>query len=140
MTILIVDGYKIMRETMIRYLELKRLFSRVFEANTVRGAEMILEKENIDIMLLDIQLPDNSGIDLLAYCNKMKKKPIVILCSHYWMNQYRNVYNNLSVDYFFDKYYQFEELKQLIKNIARNTHQDTQRINQYYKESKRRIL
>jgi len=140
MTILIVDGYKIMRETMVRYLELKHLFSKVFQANTVRNAEMILRKEHIDIIILDLQLPDASGIDLITYCNTMKKKPTVIICSHYWMNQYRNIYKNLSVDYFFDKYYQFAELKELIKKLSRTDYKGSQKNSHSYMEGKRRML
>ena len=118
MKILIVDGYQLMREKMIKYLELRNSFDSVFEANTVRNAKLILIKEKIDFVLLDIQLPDTSGLDLVQYSQKLFYRPITILCSNYGLPQYLNTYNNLSVDYFLDKSSELHQLKMLINNLV----------------------
>lgn len=120
MNILIVDGYQIMRKTMIRYLELQRYFEKVLEANTVRNAKMILQEEKVDVLLLDIQLPDSSGLDLVQFSKNLDHKPVIILCSNYGMPQYINTYDYLSVNFFFDKSSELTELKNLIRKIVQD--------------------
>ncbi|MFA3783802.1 response regulator [Melioribacteraceae bacterium 4301-Me] len=120
MTILIVDGHDVLREKLIQYLELKSYFAKVFDADSVSKAKIIIQKEKIDIVILDIQLPDSSGLDLVKFCQKWFYKPVIILCSNYALPQYINVYDKFSVDYFFNKFSQLVELKNLIKQLARN--------------------
>ena len=108
-----------MREKMIRYLELNKNFDSVFEANTVRKSKAIINIVKVDVVLLDIQLPDASGLDLVQYCQKLPNKPITILCSNYGLPQYLNTYNNLSVDYYFDKSAELSELKTLVKSLGK---------------------
>ncbi|GEM_PF-2022201 len=118
MTILMVDGHEILRQKLIRYLELENNFEIIYEANTVKTARAILQQEKIDVLVLDIQLPDNSGLDLVNFSQKLFYKPIIILCSNYVFPQYLNIYDNYSVNYFFDKFSELHEMKALIKKIV----------------------
>ena len=63
MKILLVNGSKMVRKEFIRYLELESQFDEVFETDTVVGAKMIMQKEIVDVVLFDIQLPGNSGLE-----------------------------------------------------------------------------
>lgn len=120
MNILIVDESKSVRESLIRYLELEKRFNIVFEVDTVKEAKKVLQTIKIEVVLLDIQLHDQSGLELVNYCNTFDHKPIVILCSNYGMPQYKNVYERLSVNRFFDKSSELGELKKFIKKLSRN--------------------
>ncbi len=130
MNILIVDGYNIMRKTMIRYLDLQRYFEKVFEAGTVNSAKTIIQNETIDVLLFDIQLPDSSGLDLVRYSQNMKHKPIIILCSNYGMRNYLNTYDYLSINYYFDKSSELTDLKKLMRRISieRKANTDNHRL------------
>ncbi len=119
MRILIVDGSERVRETLIRYLELENNFETVFEASSVKEAKRIMENIKIEVVLLDIQLPDQTGLELVSYCNTQFHKPLVIVCSNYGMPQYKNVYDKLSIDHFFDKSSELLELKKFIKRLIR---------------------
>jgi response regulator of citrate/malate metabolism len=121
MRILIVDGSERVRETLIRYLDLENNFDVVFEAGTVKEAKRIMENIKIEVVLLDIQLPDQSGLELISYCNVQFHKPLVIVCSNYGMPQYKNIYEKLFIDYFFDKSSEMLELKKFIKKLVKDT-------------------
>ncbi len=128
MVILIVDGSERVRETLVKYLELEKKFDLVFEASTVEEAEKILQNIKIEVVLLDIQLSDQSGLELVNYCNRQQHKPTVILCSNYGMPQYKSVYEKLSVNHFFDKSSELHELKKFIKKIIADNKYELKQI------------
>lgn len=119
MRILIVDDSDRVRETLVRYLELESMFDTVFEASSVKEAKRILQSIKIEVVLMDIQLQDQSGLELVNFCNTLFFKPIVIICSNYGMPQYKNIYEKLSIDYFFDKSSELLELKKFIKKMVK---------------------
>ena len=118
MKILIVEGSKIVRENLIRYLALGNLFEEVLEAGTVKEAKKVMQKNIIDVILFDIQLSDASGLELMPLSRKMPRRPIMILCSNYKLPQYINIYENMSVNYFFDKSSELAELKSFMKKLV----------------------
>jgi DNA-binding LytR/AlgR family response regulator len=58
----------------IPFLDLKATFTNAFEAMEY------LRKENVDLLFLDIKMPDISGIDVF---NSLSKKPLVIFTTAY---------------------------------------------------------
>lgn len=67
--VLIVDDDKIIREQLKK--ELQRNFFSCYEASNGREALEIFNHEDIDIVLLDVKLPDINGLEVLE---KIKKK------------------------------------------------------------------
>lgn len=118
MKILIVDSSKIYREKLIRYLELEKYFENVLEAGTEKKAEGIIQKGIIEVLLFDIQLPDNSGLDLIPFSNRQLNRPLLILCSNYCLPQYKKTYESLSVHHFFDKSSELGKLKLFIRELV----------------------
>ena len=92
--ILMVEDHKLMR------VGLKSLFDEyedlniVAEAESAREAMNIVKTMQIDVVLMDIGLPDMSGIELtkkiLEYNNKIK---VVVLTSHL---SEKEIFNSLS--------------------------------------------
>lgn len=58
----------------VTFLELKATFTDAFQALDY------LQRENIDLIFLDIKMPDISGID---FFNSLRKKPLVIFTTAY---------------------------------------------------------
>ena len=56
--------------------KLKREGYNVFSSKNIKGAKDILNKEDIDLLLLDVGLPDGSGFDL---CSDIRKSSDVII-------------------------------------------------------------
>lgn len=118
MKILMVEGSKIVRENLIRYLALENLFEEVLEAETVKEAKMVMQINIIDVILLDIQLPDASGLELMLHIRKMPQQPVMILCSNYKLPYYINIYENIPVDHFFNLSSELVELKSFTKKLV----------------------
>lgn len=75
--ILIVDDKQKMREFVALFLRSSRY--TVFEAADGRTALNILSKETIDLIVLDIMLPDISGFDLCSQIRVKSSVPIIFL-------------------------------------------------------------
>lgn len=89
--ILIVDDEQKMREFVALFLRSSRY--TVFEAADGRTALNILSKETIDLIVLDIMLPDISGFDLCSQIRVRSSVPIIFLTAladeEYQMIDYR---------------------------------------------------
>jgi DNA-binding NarL/FixJ family response regulator len=127
MNILIVDAANDIRQKLIKYLQLEKIFDYVFETQTVKEAQRIMETIKVDIILFDIQLPNKSGLDLMSMKDKLFYKPVMIVCSNYKLPQYLKAYDNLLVDRFFDKSSELAELKSFIKHLV-NKEKDNPRV------------
>lgn len=75
--ILIVDDEQKMREFVALFLRSSRY--TVFEAADGRTVLNILSKETIDLIVLDIMLPDISGFDLCSQIRVRSSVPIIFL-------------------------------------------------------------
>lgn len=77
---LIVDDYEMNIEILEAYLKRTKLFLNIFKSANAKDALDILHKETIDIALLDVMLPDVSGIEL---CRLIKKEdpniPVILV-------------------------------------------------------------
>jgi len=80
-TVLVVDD-----EALIRWSVGERLRGdgvRVFEAATLRAARRVLSEHDVDLVVLDIRLPDGSGEDLLAEIIAARPgRPVVMISAH----------------------------------------------------------
>ncbi|MDP9123602.1 MAG: EAL domain-containing protein [Pseudomonadota bacterium] len=77
--ILIVDDEARLRSSMGRLLA--RSDRQIFEAGSVAAGMLLLESQAIDVALLDIGLPDASGLDLLHWISRHRPETSVIMVS-----------------------------------------------------------
>lgn len=80
-TVLIVDDEEIILESLTQYLS-ERGFN-VIGVESLSAARKVLLEKSIDLVLLDIKLPDGIGLELLNDMAKMEEKPIVIVMTAY---------------------------------------------------------
>lgn len=80
-TILIIDDEEHARHNISEYL--KTSGYEVFEAGTLKEGREFISKGDGDIIVLDVQLPDGDGLDLLTEISSMPSKPPVILITGY---------------------------------------------------------
>lgn len=62
--ILIADDHKVVANLLKAYLDDAMKFGNIFTAYTKKGIMEVLKKQKIDIVLLDILLPDANGLDV----------------------------------------------------------------------------
>jgi DNA-binding NtrC family response regulator len=79
-TILIVDDDSTARYGMRRALEGRH---RVLEAEGVAAARQLMTQENPHLLLLDIEMPEESGLDFLRELKEQANSPAVIMITAY---------------------------------------------------------
>ena len=129
MNILIVDDSELLRRAIIRYLELKKKFENIFEANTIAEAKELMQKNVFDVILFDIQMRDGSGLELVVFAHQLTYRPFMILCSNYILPQYVKTYKKLSITNYFDKSSELDRLKTFIQGIKGNHRYNVGNIN-----------
>ncbi|MEM7572452.1 MAG: response regulator transcription factor [Bacteroidota bacterium] len=73
---LLVDDERIARQILRSFIEQIPGLQLVAECRDAFSAQKILESESVDLLLLDIQMPRLSGIDLL---NQLTQAPVTVL-------------------------------------------------------------
>ncbi len=124
--ILIVEDDQAIQEMMAFALEPDGY--RIFSALDVKHAWALLEKENIDLVLLDWMLPDQSGIDLLRRIRKYQSHLSVIMVTAKNEEDDKILGFDVGADDYITKPFSVRELKSRIKAVLRRTMPDEQPI------------
>ena|ERR1700742_809982 len=101
--VLVVDDSLVVLERMIPMLEDTEGIEFVLHAGTYKEALGVLEDLKPDYILLDIHLPDESGLSLLKFVRQRYENILVFMMTNQATDQYRNVCHKLGARRFFDK-------------------------------------
>jgi DNA-binding NarL/FixJ family response regulator len=117
-TLLIVEDSVLVRRRLVSAIsEIPGI--EVAEAGTVEEAVRELSRVVPDVALLDIKLPDGTGIDVLRKVRGTGLKTTVIVLTNYATRQYRDKCVSAGADFFFDKSTEFEEAVEVIRRYSR---------------------
>lgn len=86
--VIIVDDHAILRTGLKQVLSEAGDITVVAEGNTANDAIKLCRTQDADVMLLDITLPDRSGIEALQYIKKDNAKLAVLMLSMHREDQY----------------------------------------------------
>jgi DNA-binding NarL/FixJ family response regulator len=81
--VLIVDDHPVVRAGLTTLLRKESALKVVGSAHNSEEALAILERSEIDLMLLDLRMPKVNGIDLLKLIQKLPHPPAVVILSSY---------------------------------------------------------
>src|ERR1041385_6041632 len=76
--ILVVDDHPVVRRGIVSLLSNHNDFEVVGEADTVRSALMLIEQRTPDVVLLDVRLTDESGLDLLTQLRDRNTRALIL--------------------------------------------------------------
>ena len=93
-------------------------FPIVGHAENFKEASVIIQMTQPDVILLDIEMPGKSGIDLLTEIRLMHSTAKVIMFTNNANPYSKNLCLQLGADYFLDKSNEFEQIPVLLKQWA----------------------
>lgn len=114
MKVLVVDDSKLMRVRIIALISGIPGIDIVAEAGNITEARKFNDELKPDLMLLDIRMPDGSGVELLKHLNKKHDSLTIVILTNYPLVQYKEKCLELGADYFFDKSTEFEQVRDVI--------------------------
>jgi len=98
-------------------LFLKKEGFDVFEAKDGLDAITMLNKENVDLVLSDLKMPNLDGLELLKYCNKNCDNVVFVMMTAYGdCESFCEILNYGAFEYL-NKPVRLEEVLSLIKRI-----------------------
>ena len=116
MILIVDDSYLIIERLTDMLNELEQVDS-ISHAFTVTAAIEILEQSPPDIILLDINLPDTSGIELLRIVKEKYPAIIVVMLTNNANDYYRQLCLKLGADHFVDKSKEFDMVPGIISAL-----------------------
>lgn len=115
--LLIIDNSVFIIERLVDMLKDVKTVGKIFTATDYNTALEVLKKEKTDIVLLDIQLPDKNGIDLLKHIVNHFPKTKVIVLSNLVSDYYQKLCKTEGAFYFIDKSKDFDKIPEVILPI-----------------------
>ncbi len=118
--VLVVDDHDIVRRGIIDILSSRNDVSHCTEVPTGTEALELLANEDVDLMILDISLPDMSGLEVLGQINALdESKCKVIIISMYSDRQYVKRAMDLGALGYVIKQTATEELSKAIEHVLK---------------------
>jgi DNA-binding response OmpR family regulator len=113
MKVLLVDGSLLLQSRLNKALHKLDNDIQIVQTNCCKEATSLFLSFQPDLLILDIALPDGSGIDLLQTFKKINPEIIVAILTNYPTIEFSNRCKVLGADYFFDK----KNINQLLNTL-----------------------
>ena len=115
--VLIVDDEETLTWSMAKSLSKDRDKYEVLIANTGREALNLLGKNNIDLVISDIRMPDINGLDLLVKIKREHPKTNVIIMTAYGSSDVQKEANRRGSVYYIEKPFEISDIRRIIINL-----------------------
>lgn len=115
--LLIIDSSVFIIERLVNMLEEVKNIKKVITATDYETALEILYKEPADVVLLDIQMPEKNGIDLLKHIVYNFPETSVIVLSNLVSDFYQKLCIAEGAVHFVDKTKDFDKIPELISAL-----------------------
>jgi DNA-binding NarL/FixJ family response regulator len=126
MRVFITDDSKIVVERMTDLLKEVSGVEVVGQSGNALDAVLSIQETNPDAVILDLQMPGGSGLDVLKAIRRGHPRLQVLICTNYPYQQYRDECMAAGANYFLDKSADFDKIptifRQLIKGTPKSPH------------------
>ena len=117
-TVLVVDDEPIVRDVVVRYLE--REGYATLEAGDGNDARRLVEREQLDLVVLDVMLPGTDGLELCRWIRARSELPVIMLTAR-GEEADRIVGLELGADDYVTKPFSPRELAARVRTVLRRT-------------------
>jgi DNA-binding NarL/FixJ family response regulator len=119
--IFIADDSRLVMERLVALLATVEEVQIVGAARTGSAAIRGIHHLSPDLVILDLQMPDGSGLDVLKTIKQATVPPIVMMLTNVAYPQYRAECRQWGADYFFDKSQDFEQVVETCRKLVSAT-------------------
>lgn len=126
--VFIVDDSLIVREHLVTMLDELAGTEIVGQAENVAEAIRGIQTLQPDVVILDIRMPDGSGIEVLQNIKQGQTAPMVIILTNYPYPGYRQRCLNAGADFFLDKSTEFDQIPKLFEQLKQNAGSDQAQV------------
>jgi DNA-binding NarL/FixJ family response regulator len=115
MNVFVVEDAPEVRKRLVAMLGTVPGVAVVGEADSVRGAIDGTLASAADVLLLDLQLADGNGLDVLAAVKQQRPSVRAIVLSNFASTQYRNASLAAGAEVFLDKSQEFARVPMILR-------------------------
>jgi two-component system, cell cycle response regulator DivK len=121
LTVLIIDDSEIIRERLSEMIfEIDGVHEVFMAESAMKGLELA-QSVKPGLVVLDIKMPDVSGIDVLSDIKQIEPPPVVTILTNFPYKTYQRRCMELSADYFFDKSSEFSRVKDIVVELLNHS-------------------
>ena len=117
MNVLIADDSALVRERLRVMLAEVPGVQLIRETANVEETMAALQAVKPDVTILDIKMPDGSGIEVLRHAKQTGTSPVVIMLTSFATPEYRAVCLAAGADFFLDKSSEFLTIADVLKKL-----------------------
>ncbi len=116
--VVLVDDAVVVRERIASFLSVLVGVEVVGQAGDALAGLALVHEHQPDVLVLDIGLPGQSGIELLEVVKQLKPSPLVIMLTNYDDAKLREKCLQLGADFYFHKPAEFEKTLDVCQELA----------------------
>jgi DNA-binding NarL/FixJ family response regulator len=124
MRIFVVEDSVAVRERLVEIIREVEDMEVVGEAGTCEAAVAGIIATRPDVAILDVHLPDGSGIQVLADVKHSLAGMRGIVLTNYTSAQHRSAAADAGAEYFLDKSADFERIPEILQRLALDNSED----------------
>jgi DNA-binding NarL/FixJ family response regulator len=121
MRVFIADDSRVIVERLADLLKEVSGLQLVGKASDVPGAIRSIPKANPDVVILDLQMPGGTGLDVLRSIRQRHSGTWILICTNYPYPQYRDECIAAGADYFLDKSAEFERIPEILRGLSKRS-------------------
>ena len=119
LSILLIEDSAVLRGMLLEYLKDFPFIENVDCADTEAMALRLLDAGKYDVAIVDLQLRQGNGINVLREMQKAGLSGIrIVYTNHAQVSMYRRQCADAGADYFFDKSLELEQVFRVIEDYA----------------------
>lgn len=119
MNVVLVDDSLLVRERVVKIISVLPSVKVVGEAGNSQEAIEVVRKTKPDVVILDIKMPGENGIEVLRKLKNEFEELKFIMLTNYTYTQYETECFKYGADYFLSKSDEFEKLFEVLSEIAK---------------------
>ncbi len=126
MSVLLVEDAALLRRRLCAMITEIPSLRLIGQASTVAEALNLIDTATPKVVVLDLGLPDGTGIDVLRHVRETNSKCVVIILSNYLDPETYNRCSELGADFLFSKSDEFEQAIETLRALSSGTERGMQ--------------